>query len=200
MTGPDISPLLAKAFAAFDAANAADPRHAGSGAQEMPYELLYARRMTEELDRYAPDAPEPLRLAARAQHLERWRSPREDYPMDREGYLRWRSDLKLFHAARAREILAEVGYGEGVQERVAFLLQKKRLKRDDGTQTLEDVICLVFLKHYAAAFAAGHPTEKVVDILRKTLRKMSEPGRQAALAAELPAGVRDLLLEATEGE
>ncbi|PPK88389.1 uncharacterized protein DUF4202 [Neolewinella xylanilytica] len=192
-------PKLTAAFAAFDAANAADPRYVDSGADEVPYELLYAQRMTEELNRYLPEAPLPLRLAARAQHLERWRSPREDYPMDREGYLRWRADLKKFHAARAGEILSEVGFGAEVIERVAFLLQKKRLKRDDDTQALEDVICIVFLKYYAAAFAAEHPHEKVIDILHKTLRKMSDRGRDAALAAELPEAVRGMVLEAMKG-
>ena len=198
MTGPDDQHQLAAAFAAFDTANAADPRHVDAGPEAVPYELLYARRMSEELDLFVPGASVPLRLAARAQHLERWRSPREDYPMDREGYLRWRADLKKFHAARAGEILRTVGYDEETIERVAFLLQKKRLKRDDDTQALEDVICIVFLKFYAAEFAAEHPTEKVIDILRKTLRKMSERGREAALEADLPSGVRNLVLEAAE--
>ena len=198
MTGPDDQHLLAAAFAAFDTANAADPRHVDAGPEEVPYELLYARRMSEELHAFHPESSVPLRLAARAQHLERWRSPREDYPMDREGYLRWRADLKKFHAARAGEILRGVGYDEETIERVAFLLQKKRLKRDDDTQALEDVICIVFLKYYAAEFAAEHPHEKVIDILRKTLRKMSERGREAALAAELPSGVREMVLEAAE--
>ncbi len=196
MTEPDQEDKIKAAFAAFDAANAADPRQVGTGTMEVPYELLYARRMTEELDHFLPEASLPLQLAARAQHLERWRSPREDYPMDREGYLRWRSDLKKFHAARAGEILHGVGFDEETIERVGFLLQKKRLKRDDDTQALEDVICIVFLKHYAEAFAAEHPQQKVVDILQKTLRKMSDRGREAALAADLPAAVRGMVLEA----
>ena len=184
------------ALAAFDAANAADPRRVPYGGREVGYEWLYGRRMSEELDRYVPDAPLHLRLAARAQHLERWRSPRESYPMDREGYLRWRADLKKFHAARAGEILTAAGFGEDTIARVASLLEKKRLKRDEDTQALEDVICLVFLKHYAAEFAADHPEEKVVDILRKTARKMSDRGRQTALSADLPPGVSVLLQRA----
>ncbi|MBB4079162.1 hypothetical protein GGR28_001782 [Lewinella aquimaris] len=198
MPAPDQQKQLAAAFATLDAANAADPRHVATGGDEVPYELLYARRMTEELDRFSPDAPLPLRLAARAQHLERWRSPREDYPMDRTGYLRWREDLKKFHAERARELLSAVGYTDEVLDRVAFLLQKKRLKRDEDTQTLEDVICIVFLKYYAAEFAAEHPREKVVDILHKTLRKMSERGKEAALASDLPPAVRAMVGEAME--
>ena len=184
------------ALAAFDEANAADPRRVPYGKQEVGYEWLYGRRMSEELDRYLPDAPLHLRLAARAQHLERWRSPRESYPMDREGYLRWRADLKKFHAARAGEILTAVGYPEELIARVGSLLEKKRLKRDEDTQALEDVICLVFLMYYASEFAAEHPEEKVVDILRKTARKMSERGRQTARTADLPDGVRDLFIQA----
>ncbi|WP_116107602.1 DUF4202 domain-containing protein [Lewinella sp. IMCC34191] len=198
MSESDNQQQLEAAFAAIDQANSADPRYVQTESGEVPSEWLYGRRMSEELDRYLPDAPISLRLAARAQHLERWRSPRDSYPMDREGYLRWRADLKKFHAARAGEILREVGFGEDVIERVAFLLQKKRLKRDDDTQTLEDVICLVFLKHYAAEFAAEHPHEKVIDILHKTLRKMSDRGREAAQTADLPRAVHGMVLEAME--
>ncbi|MGB3799275.1 MAG: DUF4202 domain-containing protein [Lewinella sp.] len=189
---------LAAAFAAIDTANAADPRLVAVDGEEVPSQWLYGRRMSEVLDRYLSEASIPLRLAARAQHLERWRSPRDSYPMDREGYLRWRADLKKFHAARAGEILRGAGFDEEVIDRVAFLLQKKRLKRDDDTQALEDVICVVFLKYYAAEFAAEHPHEKVIDILHKTLRKMSDRGRDTALEADLPAGVRSMVLEAME--
>lgn len=199
MTDRDEAHLREAAFAAFDAANAADPRHVSTAdSAEVPYELLYARRMTDELSRFDPDASIPLRLAARAQHLERWKSPREDYPMDREGYLRWRADLKKYHAARAGELMSKAGYGSDTIDRVAFLLQKKRLKRDPDTQTLEDVICIVFLKYYAAEFVTDHPVEKVVDILRKTLGKMSPEGHAAALAADLPESVRRLLEKALD--
>ncbi|NQV25970.1 MAG: DUF4202 family protein, partial [Rhodopirellula sp.] len=44
-----------------------------------PAELVYSERMTAALERFAPDAPEALRLAARAQHLQRWQLPRRDY-------------------------------------------------------------------------------------------------------------------------
>ncbi|MCP9236565.1 DUF4202 domain-containing protein [Lewinella sp. JB7] len=196
MPEQDAKTRLTAAFEALDAANAADPRHVANNGGEVPYEVLYARRMTEELNRFAPAAPDALRLAARAQHLERWRIPREDYPMDREGYLRWRADLKKFHAERAREILSGVGYDDDILDRVAFLLQKKRLKRDEDTQTLEDVVCIVFLKFYAAEFAAEHTREKILDILQKTLRKMSDRGKEAALAADLPPVVRGLVVEA----
>ena len=180
---------LAAAYQTIDEANAADPRSPGG----QPYELLYGRRMTEALQAYARDAPTPLKLAARAQHLERWKSPRGAYPTGRPGYLRWRADLKKFHAERARELLAPHGYDAETLDRVAFLLQKKKLKRDGDTQTLEDVICHVFLQYYAEDFADEHPDEKVVDILRKTWGKMSEEGRKFALALPLAERVRGLV-------
>ena len=119
-----------------------------------PKEWLYAIRMSEQLVEFAPDASEELRIAARAQHICRWKSPREDYPMDRPGYLRWREDLKKMHAKLTGEILEEVGYDSEFIKRVQFLIRKKQLKKDEGTQTLEDVICLVFLKYYFEDFAA----------------------------------------------
>ncbi|MEM6769717.1 MAG: DUF4202 domain-containing protein [Bacteroidota bacterium] len=181
------------ALAAFDHCNAQDPRQQIVEGQLHPYALIYGQRMTEQLALFAPTASQALRLAARAQHLERWVIPRQDYPMDRPGYLRWRNALKAYHARRAGEILAEVGAEEELIGRVAFLLQKKQLKRDAETQTLEDVICLVFLEHYAEAFAAQHTEEKVTAILQKTWRKMSVPGQEAALRLKLPAGVSDLV-------
>ena len=183
------------ALASFDALNAQDPRTdtTGGGDEPQPYELLYGHRMSERLATYAPDASPALRLAARAQHLERWAIPREDYPMDRVGYLKWRNDLKAYHAKRAGDILAGLNVGRDLIDRVAFLLQKKQLKRDEETQVLEDVICHVFLEHYAEEFAGEHSEEKVVSILAKTWGKMSDRGRGAALQLPLPAGVRALV-------
>jgi len=122
-----------------------------------------------------------LQLAARCQHICRWESPRSDYEMNRVGYLTWRANLKKFHANKASEILTELNYDAETIERVSFLLQKKQLKRDEGTQTLEDVICLVFLEYYYEAFRIKHSDEKVIDIVQKTWKKMSEKGHNAAL-------------------
>ena len=183
----------AAALAAFDALNAQDPRAVTVDGRAQPYELIYGYRMSAALSGYAPDAEPALRLAARAQHLERWTIPRSSYPQDRAGYHRWRNDLKAYHARRAGDILAALNVGSEVIDRVAFLLQKKQLKRDAGTQTLEDVICLVFLQFYAAEFAADHPDDKVVDILRKTWAKMSDRGREAARRLTLDPPVAALV-------
>lgn len=188
------------ALTAFDALNAQDPRQEEVAGKTQPYALVYGQRMSDCLAAFAPQASQALRLAARAQHLERWTIPRDDYPMDRVGYLRWRNDLKSYHAQRAGEVLASVGGSEELIDRVAFLLQKKQLKRDADSQTLEDVICLVFLQHYAADFARQHAPEKVIDILQKTWRKMSEAGQQAALSLDLPEAVAALVRQALESD
>jgi hypothetical protein len=159
--------------------------------------------MTAWLERYAPDASEALHLAARSQHIRRWMIPRDHYPLDRRGYLQWRTTLGRFHADTAATILRDVGYEEETIQRVQALLRKEGLKRDPEVQCLEDVICLVFLESYCADFAGQHDTAKALSILRKTLNKMSERGRQVALAASLPPGVRrmiDAALAAEPGE
>lgn len=189
---PELS-SLEQAFAAIDAANAEDPRIVSVGGVNQPYELVYGQRMTEVLNSFAPASAPTLQLAARAQHLERWAIPRSDYPMNRVGYLTWRNDQKARHAARAEEILAPLGYSKEVLDRVKFLLQKKQLKKDAETQTLEDVICLVFLQYYALEFAADHEEGKVVDILRKTWGKMSGKGQAAALKLDLDPAVKSLV-------
>ena len=186
---------FAAAINAIDALNAEDPNRETAWSDAAPAALLYGRRMSGWLLRLAPEASEPLRLAARAQHIARWRIPRSDYPEGRAGYLAWRRDLGRFHAEAAGEILAEAGYGPDVIDRVADLLQKKGLKRDPDVQTLEDAACLVFLEHHFADFSRKHEDDKVVDIVRKTLLKMSDRGRKRAvgLAAGLPPDRRALI-------
>ncbi len=177
----------------FDAANSEDPNRELADGAEQPKELVYARRMTARLDRFRPDAPEAVRLAARCQHIRRWTIPRTDYPSGREGYRRWRTDLARFHADTAAAILRDVGYGDEIVARVGSLLRKERLKADPDVQLLEDVICLVFIDHYLAGFAPKHDEETLAGVLRKTWRKMSEDGRRAALALDLPADLRSLV-------
>ena len=174
-----------RAIAAFDAANAEDPNTEIADGLEQPKELLYARRMSDMLTRYAPDATEALRLAARCQHIQRWKIARADFPMTRPGYHQWRQKLKVFHAGLAAGILREAGYDEATVDRVAALVQKALPLTDPEMQALEDVVVLVFIEHYLEDFVAAHPeydAPKLHDILRKTLRKTSAQGRQAALS------------------
>lgn len=187
---------LSEAIARFDAANTEDPNQEMIDGRERPKELLYAERMSAWLDRLAPDASDVVRLAVRAQHIRRWSIPRDSYPMDRAGYRKWRIDLGKFHAETAGEILRDVGHDEETVTRVQSLLRKERLKADPEVQLLEDVACLVFLSHYFADFATKHDDAKLVEIVRKTWRKMSTRGQAAARGLALPADLETILARA----
>ena len=162
-----------EALRRFDEENARDPNSVTVDGTPRSRELVYAEWVTEWMSRLSPNAPETLRLAARCQHLCRWMIPRNSYPMDRAGYLRWREDLKKFHAQKAAEILQEVGYPEESIARVRELNLKKNLAGDSECQTLEDALCLVTLEHQLAELVEKTAPDKMVSILQKTWRKMS---------------------------
>lgn len=170
-----------EAIKKIDEANAEDPHREAYDGKEIAKELLYSFRMSEWLLKMSPDASEPLQLAARAQHIQRWKIPRDNYPMDRKGYNLWRFKLKKFHADKAEAILEEVGYDQQVIQRVRSLILKEKLKIDSEAQLLEDVVCLVFLKYYFSAFFKKHEEDKLVKIIRKTWSKMSPEGHEEAL-------------------
>ena len=179
-------PRLSAVLQLIDNANRADPNQEldQTGAAQ-PKEWLYGVRMSECLAQFEPEASEHLQIAARGQHIERWQSPRSDYPEGRTGYKKWRAELGLFHAKRVGELMLDAGYSEEDVERTRYLVQKRGLKRDAESQCLEDVICLVFLQHYLADFATKHPEDKLIDIIQKTWAKMSERGHDAALKIPL---------------
>lgn len=181
------------AIVAFDALNSKDPNIEIFEGKKYAKEVLYAQRMSHSLMTFEPNASEVLQLAARCQHLCRWEIARSEYPTGRVGYNQWRNRLKKLHAEKASDVLLNVGYSEEAIKRVQFLVLKKQLKKDVETQTLEDVICLVFLEFYFASFAARHTDEKVIDILRKTWRKMSEKGQAAALKLPLSEDAKILV-------
>lgn len=178
-----------KAVALIDAANSADPnQETDADGKVWPKELLYSQRMTDMQQRYAPEADDVMKLAIRAQHIERWKSPRSDYPKGRDGYLRWRTNLYKIHADTTGRLMAEAGYGEDDIGRMKMAVGKRKLKVNPDTQLLEDIIDLVFIEHYMLAFAAKHPEydeEKWLDIIRKTWKKMSERGQQFALSGSI---------------
>lgn len=175
MTRSDIAREL------IDQINAEDPITETWKGKAFPKELLYSHRMSKKLLEFAPDASEELRIAARAQHIARWKIQRAEYPMDRLGYLTWREELKKMHADLTGKILEEAGFEEIFISRVKFLIRKKQLKSDFETQILEDVVCLVFLEYYLEDFVAKHEFEKIKDILKKTWSKMSEKAQKEAL-------------------
>jgi len=192
-----------RAIAAFDAANARDPNRESVAGIDRPRELVYAERMTAMQQRFAPDAPEVVRLAVRCQHIERWKIPRAEYTMDRIGYLQWRKRLNKFHGEVAGGILRQIGYDEPTIARVARLLMKEGLKSDAEAQMLEDVVDLVFIEYYLADFVSKHgqyDLAKFTDILAKTAKKMSPRGRAAAVTLlALPPDLAPLVRTVMEG-
>ena len=172
---------FATAIRRFDEENSRDPNLETAGGIAHPRELLYAQRLTDWVLRLAPDASEALRLAARCQHLCRWESPRENYPLTRAGYLKWRADLKKFHAQKAGEILHEVGYDDEIVHRVQDLNLKKNFPAEAETRTLEDALCLVFLQFQLAELAAKTAEDKTINALQKSWGKMTEVARAEAL-------------------
>lgn len=178
--------MFAGVIAAIDSANSADPTVDTDGGAEVPASLLYGQRMSAELVRFCPTASEHLRIAARGQHVERWKLPRTSYPDGREGYLAWRRDQGRFHADRVAAIMRDAGYGDADCDRVARILRKEGIKRDPEVQALEDVACLVFMRWYFADFAAGRDPDHLFRIVARTARKMSPEGRAQAAQFALP--------------
>jgi len=189
-----------EAIRRFDEENSQDPHQEGEGGTMHPRELLYARRLTEWVRRLDPGASERLLLAARSQHVCRWMIPRSSYEMTRAGYLRWRADLKKFHAGKTAEILREVGYDEGIIREVQDLNLKKNLGHDPECQVLEDALCLVTLQYQLADLVARTEPEKMVGILQKTWKKMSPVARGEALKLEYSAEEKAVLERALAPE
>jgi hypothetical protein len=192
------------AIAAFDKANAEDPNKEVFEGNTYPKELLYAQRMTDMQERYAPDASEAVKLACRAQHIQRWKSPRSSFPMDRQGYLQWRTGLYKFHAETAGNLMKQVGYDDETIERVKAIIGKKALKVNPETQMMEDVVDLVFIEHYMLQFAGQHPEydeAKWIEIVKKTWNKMSARAHEFALAGKikLPEPLVPLILKSIQG-
>ena len=186
-----------KAIALFDAANAQDPNQD----EGQPKELLYARRMTEMIGRFAPEASEVAQLAVRAQHIQRWTVPRSSYPLGKPGYFAWRTGLYRFHAETAGKLMAQAGYGDSMIEQVKTAVSKQGIKTNPDTQMLEDVTSLVFIEHYMLGFAGQHAEyteEKWLGIIRKTWKKMSGTAHTFATRGgiKLPEALLPLILKA----
>jgi hypothetical protein len=176
----------------FDEENSRDPHVEKVAGVTNPRELLYAQWLIEWVLKLCPEAPEELRLAARCQHLCRWMVPRDSYPMTRAGYLKWREDLKQFHAQKAGEILREVGYPDEVIARVQSLNLKKNFPHDAEARVLEDALCLVFLERQLGDLASKTADDKMINALQKAWKKMTPAAR--TLALKLSYGPREQVL------
>ena len=181
-----------------DRENSQDPNLEIFEGNPYPKELLYAQRMTEWLAKIAPDASEELQLAARSQHICRWSIPRNSYEMNKKGYLLWRTRLKTFHAKKTADIMLQSGYGEEQIKRVQSLILKEKIKLDKESQILEDVVCLVFLENYFQGFSQKHSSQKIIEIIKKTWRKMSNKAHLEALKLQLKPDAQDLISQAID--
>ena len=194
--------LLDQTITLIDAANSDDPNLVkDENAKEWPKELLYSVRMTDMLSRFRPDADDVAKISMRGQHIQRWTSVRNAYPMDRQGYLQWRTQLYKFHANTTADIMQKVGYNEESIERVKKAVGKRGIKVNPDTQLLEDVTDLVFIEHYLLSFVDRHPEydeDKWIDIIRKTWQKMSDNAQQYALSGKikLPESLTPLIQKA----
>ena len=196
LTVPGPSERYATAVSIIDSANAEDPTHVEVRGERLPLALAHGRLAAEWMARLVPDADEALLLAARAHHLRRFAVPRSDYPAGRAGYLRWRRDQKDRHANEIADILLAAGYDEATTNRVQVLVRRQRLDEASGTQWIEDVACLVFLETQLVDIADQLQRERLVEVVRKTVAKMSE--RALALVPEVPLSdeARNLLTTA----
>ena len=205
MTGDSSQPRLSDtnrfeaAIRRFDAANSLDPNFEIVEGIARPRELVYAERLTHWALKLCPDASEELRLAARCQHICRWMVARSSYPMTRPGYLKWREDLKKFHAEKAGEILRTVGYAEQTVAKVQTLNLKKNFPHDPDSRVLEDALCLVFLEFQFAELAAKTTDDKLINALQKSWKKMTAAAREHAVKLNFGPKEKSLLERALAG-
>ncbi|KAH7393497.1 hypothetical protein BKA64DRAFT_695898 [Cadophora sp. MPI-SDFR-AT-0126] len=187
------------AIALIDEAHAQDPNITIVDGKDVPYELHYAQQMSRYLDLRAPNASPILKVAIRAQHFRRWEIKRDSYPMTKGGYLNWRSFLKKRQADLASAICVGCNFTAEEAEEVAKLIRKEDLKKNEETQILEDVACLVFLDDQFETFEKGHDEKKIIDILRKTWGKMSDRGHELALQIPMSDTSKELIGKALAG-
>jgi len=190
---------LEQAFTLFDAYNRNAPEQVIWNGEYYPSEYFYALRLYEWVKKLEVQAREPLLLASRSQHIGRWEIARNTYPEGRVGYLKWRSDLAKFHAQKASEIMASVGYDQETIDQAREIILKQKLKLNPDVQTIENALCLVFLEFQYDDLIAKQSEEKMIDILRKTWGKMSDAGREAALSLEYSDEGKALLGKALGG-
>jgi hypothetical protein len=199
VAGPEATGVdLDAAFAAIDAANADDPSTLVVRGVVRPKEQAHAELAVEWVRRLDPDASDALLIAARAHHVRRWDIPRSDEPDGREGYLRWKNRLQRHHAEVVGEVLPAAGVDPGTVARVQDLVRKRRIKSDTEVQTLEDALCLVFVETQFAELAGKLTEDHMVDVVAKTLEKMTPAGRAAALALPLDDDALRIVRQAME--
>jgi len=184
------------AVSAIDTANAIDPTRVSVRGEDQPLALVHGRLAAEWVQTLHPDAPDEWLLAARAHHLRRWELPRSDYPAGKAGYLRWKRDQRQRHGREVAVLLADVGYDTDVTEQVQALVRRDHLATDPGSQAVEDAACLVFIETQLADVSTKLDRDHLIDVIRKTARKMSPAALEAVGSIPLDAAERQLLADA----
>ena len=185
-----------RAVLEIDLRNSGDPHFLRHHGHDHLKEQLHAELVTGWVWKLNHAPSETLLLAARAHHLRRWALAREDYPTGRAGYHQWRLALKELHATEAGEVLRQEGYETAIVERVQTIIRRRQFKNDPEQQTLEDAICLTFLETQLTPVSAKLAEDKLVEILRKTMAKMSPAAVELARHLHLSHEGRVLLGQA----
>jgi len=187
-----IDDRLAAVVAAVDRVNGDDPNlHEGR-----PLALVHGELATHWVAQLVDSPSGELTIAARAHHLRRWELQRVDYPAGRAGYLRWRRDNKQVQADAVVEIAGALGYGQASADRIASLVLRKGLGSDPETQTLEDAACLAFLGTQFDSMVAKLGHDHMVQVVARTLKKMSPAAIALAADIELSASASAVLSDA----
>ena len=191
-----LSDRYGAAVSAIDAANADDPTRIVVRGEEQPLALVHGRLAVEWVHTIHPDAPDEWLLAARAHHLRRWEVPRSDYSAGKAGYLRWKRDQRQRHGREVALLLVDAGYEPEVVERVQALVRRDHLATDPGAQAVEDAACLVFIETQLADVSTKLDRDHLIDVIRKTAKKMSSAALDAVGSIPLGATERQLLADA----
>lgn len=187
-----MSEQLVDALADIDAANGEDPNRLG----DHPLAQAQGRLASIWLDQLAPHASSAVQIAARAHHLRRWELARTDYPDGRAGYLQWRRDNKMHQANSAADILTNHGFTDETINRVGELLTRQGLGTDAETQLVEDAACLVFVQTQFEEMVERLEHDHMVNVVAKTLTKMSPAAIELAVTIELSPEAQAVLSEA----
>jgi len=183
---------LAATLDAIDAANATDPNLLSGE----PLAQVQGRAASRWLDKLDANASPPLQLAVRAHHLKRWELKRAGFPEGRQGYLQWRRENKAHQADSLAEIMHSHQWQADAIERARTLLGRTKLRSDPETQALEDAACLVFLETQFDDMTARTEHEHMVNIVVKTLKKMSPDAVSLAGSISLSPTSQAVLAEA----
>ncbi len=194
-----LSQRTADAIAAIDAANANDPTVVTVRGTDHPLAQIHGVLAYEWVLHLHPDADDMWLLAARAHHLRRWELPRAKYEAGKAGYLRWKRDQRQRHARDIAVLLAEHGFDSATIERVQALVRRDNLAVDAGSQAIEDAACLAFVETQLADVATKLDRGHLIDVLRKTARKMTPAGAAAISLIPLAEAEQQLLADALGG-